>query len=89
MGEWKKMNNKNIEINGRVINIGNTEQYEVGQRWYVKTPGAFAVCEVEISDVTVATIAFKMVSCFDVEERYEWKDITIIEQVTSREDKGE
>jgi len=80
------MNNKNIELNGRVINIGNTEQYQIGQKWYAKRPGALAVCEVEISDITIATVAFKMVSCFDAEERYEWKDITFIEQITSREE---
>jgi len=73
--------NKNILINGRIINIGNTEQYQTGQRWYVKRPGALAVCEMEISDITVGTIAFKVRNCFDVQERYEWKDITIIEQI--------
>ena len=80
------MNNKNIELNGRIIiKSGIEDKCEPGQRWYVKRPGALAVIEVEIVDVTVATIAFKLRDCFDAQERYEWKDITIIEQVTSQE----
>lgn len=60
--------------------------YEKGQKWYVKHQGATCLTEVEITDVTSATVQIKPLSEFlqsvaSTPQRYRWIDLDFIGMV--------
>lgn len=52
----------------------------VGERWYIRYPGARALTEVEIIDVTPRTVLVQSVSYYSPGTRYEKKDLDFVER---------
>ena len=70
--------------------INSRKLYEKGQKWYVKHEGATCLTEVEITDVTSATVQIKHLTAFPQSvtsspQRYRWVDLEFIEIIKGSE----
>lgn len=63
-------------------------EIKVGENWYVKFPGAIALVEVEIVEVTKQTVVIKQphrsLSYLSNENRYKKSDIEFVEKVEEK-----